>query len=184
MVLKKRVTVYAIGMNNTSESTTAGLKKPLGVYAMALMFILAPLGNILISFLGSGLANWYEPPIFMALLQTVSTFDWVWLGLLVFTGILLFKQHKLSWTVAIMTLVLVLIINAVRLFQVDTNSIDPNFLKIFSILAVVTTLGVLVIAFYFRFPYIDRRTKWTSKDHNLDRRTEEREEERRKNKKK
>lgn len=167
-------------MNNTSDASADGLKKPLGVYAMALMFILAPLGNILISFLGSGLANWYEPPIFMALLKTVSSFDWVWLGLLALTGILLFKQHKLSWTVAIATLVLVLLINAIRLFQVDPNSIEPHFLKVFSILAVVTTLGVLVIAFYFRFPYIDRRMKWTSSEHNTDRRSEERDSERRK----
>ncbi|MES2803885.1 MAG: hypothetical protein V4654_15440 [Bdellovibrionota bacterium] len=167
-------------MNNTPEVSTASLKKPLGVYAMAIMFILAPLGNILISFLGSGLANWYEPPIFTALLKTISVFDWVWLGLLMFTGILLFVQHKLSWTVAIVTLVLVLGINAIRLFQADPNSIEPHFLKIFSILAVVTTLGVLVIAFYFRFPYIDRRMKWTSSDHSDDRRTGVRDSERRK----
>ncbi len=164
-------------MNNTPE---ASLKKPLGVYAMAILFILAPLGNILISFLGSGLANWYEPPIFIALLKTISIFDWIWLGLLILTGILLFIQHKLSWTMAIMSLVVVLGINAFRLFQADPNSIEPNFLKIFSILAVVTTLGVLVIAFYFKFPYIDRRTKWTSTEHNPDRRTEERDSERRK----
>lgn len=164
-------------MNNTPE---ASLKKPLGVYAMAILFILAPLGNILISFLGSGLANWYEPPIFMALLKTISVFDWFWLGLLILTGVLLFIQHKLSWTMAIMSLVVVLGINAFRLFQADPNSIEPHFLKIFSILAVVTTLGVLVIAFYFKFPYIDRRTKWTSTDHNPDRRTEERNSERRK----
>ncbi|MCM2352217.1 MAG: hypothetical protein NDI63_01280 [Pseudobdellovibrio sp.] len=164
-------------MNNTPE---ASLKKPLGVYAMAILFILAPLGNILISFLGSGLANWYEPPIFMALLKTISVFDWIWLGLLILTGVLLFIQHKLSWTMAIMSLVVVLGINAFRLFQADPNSIEPNFLKIFSILAVVTTLGVLVIAFYFKFPYIDRRTKWTSTEHNPDRRIEERDSERRK----
>lgn len=164
-------------MNNTPE---ASLKKPLGVYAMAILFILAPLGNILISFLGSGLVNWYEPPIFIALLKTISVFDWIWLGLLILTGVLLFIQHKLSWTVAIMTLVVVLGINAFRLFQADPNSIEPHFLKIFSILAVVTTLGVLVIAFYFKFPYIDRRTKWTSTEHNPDRRTESRDSERRK----
>lgn len=164
-------------MNNTPE---ASLKKPLGVYAMAILFILAPLGNILISFLGSGLANWYEPPIFMALLKTISVFDWIWLGLLILTGVLLFVQHKLSWTMAILSLVVVLGINAFRLFQADPNSIEPHFLKIFSILAVVTTLGVLVIAFYFKFPYIDRRTKWTSTEHNPDRRTEERDSERRK----
>lgn len=167
-------------MNNTPEASSS-LKKPLGVYAMAIMFILAPLGNIIISFLGSGLTNWYEPPIFLALLQTVSAFDWIWLGLLFLTGVLLFIQHKLSWTVAILTLVVVLAINAIRVFQADPNSIEPHFLKIFSILAVVTTLGVLVIAFYFRFPYIDRRMKWTSTDHNPDRRTEERDSERRKN---
>lgn len=167
-------------MNNTPDASATSLKKPLGVYAMATMFILAPLGNILISFLGSGLTNWYEPPIFIALLKTISTFDWVWLGLLMFTGVLLFIQHKLSWTVAIVTLVLVLGINAIRLFQVDPNSIEPNFLKIFSILAVVTTLGVLVIAFYFRFPYIDRRMKWTSSDQSEDRRTDVRDSERRK----
>lgn len=159
-------------MNSTPE---ASLKKPLGIYAMALLFILAPLGNIMISFLGSGLTNWYEPAIFVALLKTISVFDWVWLGLLIVTGLLLFVQHKLSWTVAIVTLVLVLGINAFRLFQADPNSIEPHFLKIFSILAVVTTLGVLVIAFYFRFPYIDRRMKWTSTDHSPDRRSEDRE---------
>lgn len=178
-MFKKRLTVYAIGMNNTSEASATGLKKPTGIYILALMFILAPLGNILISFFGSGLKNWYEPSIFMALLQTVSMFDWLWLGLLVFTGLLLLIQHKLSWSVAIATLVLVLVINAFRLFQVDMNSIDPHFLKIFSVLAVITTLGVLVIAFYFRFPYIDRRMKWTSTEHNPDRRTEERTSDRR-----
>lgn len=171
-------------MNNTQEpsqaSSSSQLKKPLGVYVMAIMFILAPLGNILISFLGSGLKNWYEPAIFTALLKTIAPFDWLWLGLLIFTGILLFKQHKLSWTVAIVTLVLVLGVNAVRLFQADPNSIEPHFLKIFSILAVVTTLGVLVIAFYFRFPYIDRRMKWTSTELNPDRRSNSRERDRRK----
>lgn len=167
-------------MNTISQSTTDKLKKPIGVYAMAIMFILAPLGNILISFMGSGLQNWFEPHIFLALLKTVSAFDWLWLGLLAFTGVLLFKQHKLSWTVAIVTLVLVLAINAIRLFQADPNSIEPHFLKIFSILAVVTTLGVLVIAFYFRFPYIDRRMKWTSSEHNPDRRSDARDSDRRK----
>lgn len=161
------------------ETAASQLKKPIGIYVMAIMFILAPLGNILISFLGSGLKNWFEPTIFMALLKTVSPFDWFWLGLLFLTGLFLLKQHKLSWTMAIVTLVLVLGVNAIRLFQADPNSIEPHFLKIFSILAVVTTLGVLVIAFYFRFPYIDRRMKWTSTEHNTDRRTNSREQDRR-----
>ncbi|MFN3454403.1 MAG: hypothetical protein ACK41T_05530, partial [Pseudobdellovibrio sp.] len=128
----------------------------------------------------SGLENWYEPQIFMSLLKTISAFDWLWLGLLFFTGVLLLKAHKLSWTVAIITLVSILAINAYRVFNIDTNSIEPHFLKVFSILAVLSTLGVLVISLYFRFPYLDRRTKWTSTQHNDDRRGQRRPSDRRK----
>lgn len=150
--------------------STTTFKKPVGVYALAVLFLLAPLGNIFISFAGSGLPNWYEPTIFFALLQSVPVLDWLWLALLFITGILLFRPHKLSWSIAIGTLTFVLIMNAFRLYSADTNSIDPHFLKIFSILAIICTLSVLVIAFYFRFPYLDRRSRWVSKEPNADRR--------------
>lgn len=152
------------------------LKKATGIYVLACLFILAPLGNILISFAGSGIDQWYDPSVLRSFLQTIPVVDWLWLSLLVLTGILLFKPHKLSWSVAIFTLLFVLIINAARLFQVDPNSINPLFLKIFSMVAILVTLGVLVISFYFRFPYLDRRTKWFSDDHNPDRRNDGREE--------
>ncbi len=142
--------------------TTTALKKPIGVYVLALLFLLAPAGNIFISFAGSGLQNWYDPSVLAAFLQSIPLLDWVWLGLLFATGILLFRPHKLSWSVAIFTLLLILFINAYRLYQVDMNSIDPVFLKVFSLLAIICTLSVLVIAFYFRFPYLDRRANWLS----------------------
>lgn len=168
-------------MANTTQSPQATeLKKPYGIYFMATMFFLAPLGNIIISFSGSGLSNWYEPHIFLALFKTIAPLDWLWLGMLSLTGILLFLQHKLSWTMAIIALVSVLGINAVRLFQADPSSIEPQFLKVFSLLAVLVTLGVLMIAFYFRFPYIDRRLKWTSMtQQNPDRRSSQRDKDRR-----
>lgn len=137
-------------------STTA-MKKPIGVYFLAFVFLLAPIGNILLSFAGSGLANWYDPEVFIPLLKTIPATDWVWLGLLFITGILLFKPHKLSWSIALVTLVIVLLINVIRIFQSTDQSIDANYLKVFSILALAITFGVLIIAFYFRFPYLDRR---------------------------
>lgn len=152
------------------------LKKATGIYLLACLFILAPLGNLLISFAGSGIDRWYDPSVLGSFLQTVPIIDWVWLSLLVLTGILLFKPHKLSWSVAIFTLLFVLIINATRLFQADPNSINQTFLKVFSMVAILVTLGVLVISFYFRFPYLDRRTKWFSDDHNPDRRNDGRDE--------
>ncbi len=149
---------------------TTTLKKPYGIYFLATLFILAPLGNIFISFSGAGIENWYQPQIFYSLMRTITAIDWAWLSLLIITGVFLFKPHKLSWSLAIVTLLIVLCITAFRVFQADTNSIEPHFLKIFSLLSVIITLGVLVIAFYFRFPYLDRRTEWLSDKTSDDRR--------------
>lgn len=159
----------------SSTSLKPQLKTPTGLLILAFLFILAPLGNISLSFMGSGLANWYEPTIFISLLKTVPLIDWIWLSLLFVTGFLLLKPHKLTWSLAIVTLVFVLSINALRVYQADPNSIDPHFLKVFSVIAVVITLAVLTIAFYFRFPYLDRRTKWTSDEPSSDRRAQDRE---------
>ncbi|MFZ3229268.1 MAG: PilZ domain-containing protein [Pseudobdellovibrio sp.] len=150
--------------------TATTLKKPTGVYILAVLFLFAPLGNIIISFIGSGLSNWYQPSVFISLLQSIPTLDWLWLSLLFLTGLLLFRPHKLSWSLAIVTLTIVLAMNALRLYTVDPNSIDPLFLKIFSVLAILCTLSVLVIAFYFRFPYLDRRSTWVSTQPSADRR--------------
>ncbi|MFN3697322.1 MAG: hypothetical protein ACK4VO_07770 [Pseudobdellovibrio sp.] len=161
-------------MTENNKQSTVKLKKPVAIFVLAFLFILAPIGNIIISFIGSGIDNWYQPIIFASLLRSVNLIDWIWLTLLVITGILLLKPHKLPWTVAIVTLMFVLGMNAYRLYQMDTNSIEPHFLKVFSVLAIMTTLGVLMISFYFRFPYLDQRTKWLSADHNPDRRIEKR----------
>lgn len=167
-------------MTNTTEEKNKSselakkviLKKATGIYILACLFILAPIGNILLSFAGSGVSLWYEPSVIGAFLATIPMLDWLWLSLLVLTGIMLFKPHKLSWSVAIFSLVFVLVINALRLIQHDPNSIAPGFLKVFATLAILVTVGVLVIAFYFRFPYLDRRTKWLSDDLSPDRRTD------------
>jgi hypothetical protein len=165
-------------ISNMSEQTLHDsknmLKKPIGILFLAFLFILAPVGNIIISFIGSGISNWFQPSVFFSLLKTVTVVDWIWLSLLALTGVLLLRPHKLTWTLAIVSLFIVLGINAYRLYIMDTNSIEPHFLKVFSILAIVTTLGVLTIAFYFRFPYLDQRTQWFSEQHNQDRRTDKR----------
>ncbi|AGH95518.1 PilZ domain-containing protein [Pseudobdellovibrio exovorus] len=149
----------------------AALKKPVGVYIIAFLFLLAPIGNILISFAGSGVKNWHDINVLIPFIQSIPALDWIWLGLLFVTGVLLFRPHKLSWSIAIGTLLLVLCINAYRLFNVDGNSIDPAFLKIFSVLAIICTLSVLVIASYFRFPYLDRRANWFTNVKRFDIRT-------------
>lgn len=152
-------------------SQKAVIKKAIGIHIIASLFLLAPFGNILISFAGSGIQNWYNIDVLFAFLLTIPLLDWLWLSLLFITGLLLFRPHKLTWSIAIGTLVLVLLINAIRLYQVDSNSIDPTFLKVFSVLAIISTLSILVIAMYFRYPYLDRRSKWLSEVKRLEIRT-------------
>lgn len=161
---------------------TTTLKKPTGVFLIAILFILAPFGNVLISFAGSGVSDWYNPNVFLPFLSTIPALDWLWLTLLFVTGVLLFRPHKLTWSLAIFTLLLVLLINAYRVYNIDQNSIDPQFLKVFSMLAIVCSLSLLVVAAYFRFPYLDRRTRWTSYKANEDRREQGRGEKDRRNK--
>lgn len=156
----------------SGNGNASALKKPIGIYILALLFIIAPLGNILISFAGSGITEWYQPSIFFAFIQTIPAWEWAWLGLLALTGILLFRPHKLSWSFAILTLVLILCINIYRIYTDDASSISPQYLKVFSILALFCTLGVLVIAFYFRFPYLDRRANWIKNVERFDLTTE------------
>ncbi|WP_374073259.1 PilZ domain-containing protein [Bdellovibrio bacteriovorus] len=137
----------------------AELKTPTGVFLLAFLFILAPVGNLFISFAGSGVPGWYQPSILYTFLQTVSGLDWLWLSLLFLTGVLLLRPHKTSWSLAILTLSLVLIINAYRFFTEDLSQEGP-FVQVQLVLSSIVTVGILILAFYFRFPYLDRRARW------------------------
>lgn len=134
------------------------LKRPLGVYVLAVLFLLAPIGNLLLSFASSGVKNWSEPSVMWAFLQGVSPLDWLWLSLLVVTGILLLRPHKTSWTMAIFTLLLVLAIN---MYRAAVGDLGLGHMARWQVIgSSFATCAVLITAFYFRFPYLDRRTRW------------------------
>ncbi|WP_374030177.1 PilZ domain-containing protein [Bdellovibrio bacteriovorus] len=137
----------------------ATLKKPTGVFFLAFLFMLAPLGNLLLSFAASGVPGWYEIPVLKAFLQTVSPLDWFWLSLLFITGILLLKPHKTTWTLAIVSLCFVLTINCYRFFTKDFAP-DSTLVQWQLVLSSILTFTILILALYFRFPYLDRRAQW------------------------
>ncbi|KYG61257.1 hypothetical protein AZI85_09970 [Bdellovibrio bacteriovorus] len=139
--------------------TEAELKRPTGIYLLAVLFMLAPLGNLAISFAGSGVPHWYLPSTLIEFLKAVSILDWSWLGFLFLSGVLLFKAHKTSWTVAILSLVFVLGLNIYR-FSTHALEGDGLFVQTQLVLSSFVTVGVLLLAFYFRFPYLDRRAQW------------------------
>ncbi len=140
------------------------LKRPLFLQMLAACFLIAPLGNIIISLAISGISNWYSPSVFMPLVGTIPPIEWAWLGLVFVSGVMLTIQHKTAWAVAVGTLLFVLAINTYKsFFMMDTFS-GPGFMvKAQLVISVITTFAVLLVLFYARYPYLDRRDNWFGK---------------------
>lgn len=136
------------------------LKQPVGVYILALLFLVAPLGNIIISFAGSGVARWYYPREFFELLKTIPAADWLWLGGIFAAGLSLLGRHKSSWLLAVVSLLGVLAMNSYRAFTIDETVLNPEFVRVQILISILVTFSVLIIAFYARYPYLDRRQQW------------------------
>lgn len=136
------------------------LKAPIGIYILAVLFLLAPLGNIFFSFAGAGIENWYHPDVFFNLLSTIPLTDWVWLGGIFIAGIALLLRHKMSWLFAVIVLFAVLIMNSYRAFTLDEALINTDFVRVQILISILVTFSVLIIAFYARYPYLDRRQQW------------------------
>ena len=134
------------------------LKKPTGVLVLAILFILAPIGNILISIAGSGIPDWYDPSVMWRLLASIPYHDWSWLVMLFLTGILLLRAHKTFWVLALTVLAVVLGINIYRAMNGDL--MGSAYVRWQTVISIFSTLAVFVMAFYFRFPYLDRRSSW------------------------
>jgi len=143
-----------------SQEQSSDLKQPIGIYILALLFMLAPLGNIIVSFAGSGVANWYNPTEFMELIKTIPVMDWLWLGGIFVAGLALLIRHKSTWMIAVMALLFVLAMNTYRAFTIDDTVMNPEFVRVQILISILVTFSVLIIAFYARYPYLDRRQQW------------------------
>jgi hypothetical protein len=128
---------------------------------LSVLFILAPIGNILISFYGVGDKEWTSPSVFLSWLATIEPLDWFWLGLTFVTGILLFIQHKTAWLIAIINLVLILTVNVYRWVTTgELIDVEYSYFQTQILLSIIATWLTLGVIFYARYPYLDRRSKW------------------------
>lgn len=143
-----------------SQEQSSDLKQPIGIYILALLFMMAPLGNILVSFAGSGVTNWYHPAAFFELVKTIPAMDWLWLAGIFVAGFALLVRHKSAWLVAVMALLVVLAMNTYRAFTIDETVLNPEFVRVQILISILVTFSVLIIAFYARYPYLDRRQQW------------------------
>lgn len=136
------------------------LKRPIGIYILALLFMVAPLGNIFLSLAGSGVDQWYEFDILKQLLLSIPFADWLWLGGVFIAGCTLLMRHKSAWMLAVLVLGLVLVMNTYRAFTLDDSILNPEFVRMQILVSILVTFSVLIIAFYARYPYLDRRQQW------------------------
>lgn len=143
-----------------SQEQSSELKQPVGIYILAVLFMAAPLGNILVSFAGSGIVNWYYPGEFSELLQTIPAIDWLWLIGIFISGFALLLKHKMAWLLAVVSLLSVLGINTYRAFTIDETILNPEFVRVQILISILVTFSVLIITFYSRYPYLDRRQQW------------------------
>jgi hypothetical protein len=133
------------------------LNTPPVLKMLATAFILAPAGNLYLSFRSMGIPHYYMWQRLHWLLQMVSTGDWVRLGLTFVAGVMLFSPRKLSWALAMLTLVLATgysLLDVIYAPQVTYLRSQYAFIFAFS------SISVLIILSYFRYPYLDRRDSW------------------------
>jgi hypothetical protein len=139
------------------------LRKSLFLQLVAVSFMLAPLGNIMISFFGTGRTDWTHPQVFILWMKTIPSFDWFWLILTFVTGVLLLIQHKTSWAMAIFNLGLIMTVTVYRWFTTgELIDVDYSYFQAQTAVSVLVTAMGFGVLFYFRFPYLDRRTSWFS----------------------
>lgn len=136
------------------------LKKPILLKILAILFIFAPLGNVVLSILIQGRFEAFEPTQFINLVMEIPAADLIWLGLLSFTGLLLYVQHKTSWALAVITLFITLGMNFYHYLDLDSAPDSSAIVLTQIFFSVFATLTVLMVIFYARYPYLDRRRGW------------------------
>lgn len=136
---------------------------PLLIRAIIIVLLLAPVGNFAATFSALGLPEWYYPHNFVRLSLQVSAFDWMWNSLLFVSGVLLLLQRKLAWAVAVFALFFALAANFLNWYLGRITNLDTGFFLLTSL----GSLSMLAILFYFRYPHLDRRDRWISKNERL-----------------
>lgn len=121
------------------------LKRPILVYLLAICFLLSPIGNIIIPLYRSRVEGWYNPQIWWMLFLNLPWFQKVFLVSLPVSGGLLLAQKKTTWFFALFLLAIISAQNFV--FGANLS------LYLFGIV----NGSFLIVLFYFRFPYLDKR---------------------------
>lgn len=115
---------------------------------LALGFFVAPIVNICLSFLGSGVSQWYQLSTVSSFLKSVPALDYVCLVGLLMTGVLLFMNKSFSLYGAGVILGLISIFAVIRVFDNSANSITDFYLKAYVVGGSLLNILILVLLFF------------------------------------
>ncbi len=133
------------------------LKKPFILEVVIYSFLIAPFGNLLSTAALTGRPDWYMPHIWMLILQNSPVIDFVWLGSIFVSGVLLTLRHRTAWLLAIASLSLTFVINFRNLHELSSANALSALHMTQILVSLLTTSLVGVLFFYYRYPYLDRR---------------------------
>ncbi len=116
------------------------------VYLLSFAMILAPIGNTLISFAGSGLANWYELQVILSFIFTIPLVEYIWLSLLFICGAwLLIRPQKKALYFSLTAILMTLGLAIYRFYSLEVSSIEQDYFKFFSLAAIAGSLVALAL---------------------------------------
>jgi len=129
------------------------------VLLLSICFLLAPFGNMAISFHMMNIPGWYNPGTFFSLFRSLSNLDFALSASIVVTGFLLLFRRKIAWTMAIATLLFSLALNLFLIFQ--NMNVQGRMIPQ-ALASAISSLSIGFLIFRFRYPYLDRRDNWST----------------------
>jgi hypothetical protein len=138
--------------------TESQFKKPILVYLLGVLFLLAPFGNLAFTLKSMDVADWYQPKSLWIWSSYIARRDWIWISLIFFAGVNLLRARRTAWSMAVFTLVVVSVFNFVTAFKSHGVWSISSPLTLISLFC---TLSILLIMYFFRYPYLESREDWT-----------------------
>lgn len=130
------------------------LKTPIAVFVLGTLFLVAPFGNFLIALFNNNIPEWYWPSTWVEYIPRIALASWIWFGLLLAAGIALLIPRKFSWALAIFVLLYTIV------YDLTFPNIPGKVVSYTNWISAGCTASIVIVLFYFRFPYLDRRDRW------------------------
>lgn len=137
-------------------SVKAYRKRPLWTVLLALAFVFAPIGNLLVTLIAFRVPHWWSPQVWSQWISGVSPTLLALQVLIFVSGVALLFVRNWSWTIALFTLSVACLYNVFS-FQ-SLLKMGPWAV---GVMVLLTLVGIAVMLYSpFRRPYLNPRLRW------------------------